>query len=56
MILVQSPAGSESFHTMSYAKKYHKKCYAVAYPVRTELNAGNFNLIESRLAELIYLT
>ncbi len=32
---------------MRFARKYHKKCYAVEFSKGTELNGGNRLLIES---------
>ena len=54
VILAQCPAESGSLHTMRFARKYRKKSFAVSYTNRTEANAGNFDLIESGLAEPIF--
>lgn len=53
VILAQCPTESGSLHTMRFARKYRKKSFAVRYPKRTDANAGNFDLIESGLAEPI---
>lgn len=53
VILAQCPIESGSLHTMRFARKYRKKSLAVKYAKRTEVNAGNFDLIESGLAEPI---
>ena len=53
VILAQCPAQSGSMHTMRFARQYKKKSLAVRYPKRTEANAGNFDLIESGLAEAL---
>ncbi|MCM1138590.1 MAG: DNA-protecting protein DprA [Muribaculum sp.] len=50
VILAQCPDRSGSMHTMRFARKYHKKSYAVAYPKYTEINGGNKLLIESKQA------
>lgn len=50
VILAQCPEQSGSMHTMRFARKYHKKSYAVAYPKYTEINGGNKILIESKQA------
>ena len=51
VILAQCPAQSGSLHTMRFARQYRKKSLAVKFPKRTEANAGNFDLIESNLAQ-----
>ena len=51
VILAQCPSESGSLHTMRFARKYKKKSLAVKYPKRTDANAGNFDLIDSRLAD-----
>lgn len=51
VILAQCPAQSGSLHTMRFARRYHKMSLAVKYPKRTDVNAGNFDLIESGLAD-----
>lgn len=53
VILAQCPSESGSLHTMRFARKYKKKSFAVSYPKRTDANAGNFDLIESGLADPI---
>lgn len=50
VILAQCPAQSGSLHTMRFARQYGKKCLAAKFPKQTEANAGNFNLIEQKLA------
>ena len=50
VILAQCPAQSGSLHTMRFARLYGKKCVAATFPKQTEANAGNFNLIEQKLA------
>lgn len=51
VILAQCPAQSGSLHTMRFARNYNKESYAAVFPNRTDANAGNFNLIESRQAK-----
>ena len=53
VILVQCPLQSGSMHTMRYARKYQKQCLAVNFPQKTEINAGNNDLIENNLAQAI---
>lgn len=53
VILAQCPARSGSLHTMRFARKYGKDCFAAVYSMRTEANAGNYNLIEQYLAKPI---
>lgn len=55
IILAQCPAQSGSLHTMRYARQYRKKSLAVRFPKKTEANAGNFELIESNLAQPLNL-
>lgn len=50
VILAQCPKQSGSMHTMRFARKYHKKSYAVEFPKYTEINGGNKLLIESKQA------
>ncbi|MCM1139350.1 MAG: DNA-protecting protein DprA [Muribaculum sp.] len=50
VILAQCPEHSGSMHTMRFARKYRKKCYAVEFPRYTEINGGNKLLIESNQA------
>lgn len=50
VILVQCPEQSGSMHTMRFARKYHKKSYAVEFPKYAEINGGNRLLIESKQA------
>ena len=50
VILAQCPEQSGSMHTMRFARKYHKKSYAVEFPKYTEINGGNKLLIESKQA------
>lgn len=51
VILAQCPAKSGSLHTMRFARQYHKQCLAASFPRRTEANAGNFMLIDEKLAK-----
>ena len=51
VILAQCPVQSGSLHTMRFARQYRRRSMAVKFPKRTEANAGNFDLIESGLAE-----
>lgn len=51
VVLAQCPEQSGSMHTMRFARHYHKKSVAVKFPKKTNLNAGNFYLIENNLAE-----
>lgn len=53
VILAQCPEHSGSMHTMRFARRYRKRCLAVAYPEYSEINGGNKFLIESKLAEPI---
>lgn len=55
VILAQCPEHSGSMHTMRFARKYHKKSFAVACPKYSEINGGNKLLIESKLATPLYL-
>lgn len=48
VILAQCPEHSGSMHTMRFARKYHKKSYAVEFSKYTELNGGNRLLLESK--------
>lgn len=50
VILAQCPEQSGSMHTMRFARKYHKKNYAIEFPKYTEINGGNRLLIESKQA------
>ena len=50
VILAQCPEHSGSLHTMRFARKYGKQCFASTYTHRTDGNAGNYSLIESNLA------
>lgn len=50
VILAQCPEQSGSMHTMRFARKYHKKSYAVEFQKYTEINGGNRLLIESKKA------
>ena len=50
VILAQCPEQSGSMHTMRFARKYHKKSYAVEFTKYTEINGGNKLLIESKQA------
>lgn len=54
VILAQCPEHSGSLHTMRFARKYGKTCFAAAYTHRTDVNSGNYYLIESNLAMPIY--
>lgn len=51
VILAQCPAQSGSLHTMRFARKYHKECFAATFKHRNEANAGNYSLIDSGLAK-----
>ena len=53
VILAQCPGESGSLHTMRFARKYGKRSLVVKFPQRNEVNAGNFDLIDSNLAEPI---
>lgn len=53
VVLAQCPEHSGSMHTMRFARKYGKKCYAVAYPRYTETNGGNKVLLDYKLAKPI---
>ena len=55
VILAQCPEHSGSMHTMRFARKYHKKSYAVAFSKAAEINGGNRLLIESEQATPIKL-
>lgn len=53
VILAQCPAQSGSLHTMRFARRYKKKCLAACFARRTPANAGNYQLIDDRLAKEI---
>lgn len=53
VILAQCPAQSGSLHTMRFARRYRKECLAVGFARRTLANAGNYQLIDDRLAKEI---
>lgn len=53
VILAQCPARSGSLHTMRFARKYGKECFAAMYSRRTEANAGNYILIDNNLSKTI---
>lgn len=53
VILAQCPAQSGSLHTMRFARQYGKKSYAASFARRTDSNAGNYDLIDSNLAQPI---
>lgn len=53
VILVECPEHSGSMHTMHFARKYHKKCFAVSYPEYSDINAGNELLLNQNLANPI---
>ncbi len=53
VILAQCPAKSGSLHTMRFARKYGRSCFAATYPKRNEANAGNYMLIDEGLARAI---
>lgn len=55
VILAQCPAKSGSLHTMRFARRYGKPCYAVTYPTRTPANAGNYLLLDTGQAKPIFL-
>lgn len=47
VILAQCPAQSGSLHTMRFARKYHRKQYAVTFPHWNDANRGNYNLLQT---------
>ncbi len=53
MILVQCPAKSGSMYTMEFAKLYGKECLAATYLHRSEINEGNYILIDNGEAKPI---
>lgn len=53
VILVECPEKSGSMHTMRFARKYRKRCFAVSYPKYSDINAGNELLIGHNLAKPI---
>ena len=55
VILAQCPEHSGSLHTMRFARKYGKQCFAATYTHMTDANAGNYSLIDSNLAMPVYL-
>lgn len=55
VILAQCPEKSGSMHTMRFARKYGKLCFAVAYTQPSESNSGNRLLIESNLVTPILI-
>ncbi|WP_300646118.1 DNA-processing protein DprA [uncultured Duncaniella sp.] len=50
VILAQCPIKSGSLHTMRFARQYGKKCLAATFANQTDSNAGNYMLLDSRLA------
>lgn len=55
VILAQCPEESGSMKTMSFAHKYKKKCYTVAFDQATDANGGNRLLLDKGKAEPITL-
>lgn len=53
VILAQCPEHSGSLHTMRFARRYHKRCFAATFPRWTDINAGNRSLLDEGLAEEI---
>ena len=53
VILAECPEHSGSMHTMRFARKFHKQCFAVSYPEYSEINAGNELLINLNIAKSI---
>lgn len=53
VILAECPEHSGSMHTMRFACKYHKECFAVAYSKYLDINAGNELLLTQGLAKPI---
>lgn len=53
VILVECPEHSGSMHTMRFARKYNKQCFAVFYPKYSDINAGNELLLRLNLAQPI---
>lgn len=53
VILAQCPAKSGSLHTMRFARKYGRKCFAATFSNRNEANAGNYMLCDNGLAQAI---
>lgn len=50
VVLAQCPVKSGSMHTMRFARKYQKECYAVEFPEWESISGGNRMLIEEGLA------
>lgn len=53
VILAECPRQSGSMHTMRFARKYHKQCFAASFLKYTDVNAGNKFLLENNLAQPI---
>lgn len=53
VILAECPEHSGSMHTMRFARKYHKQCFAASYPKYSDINAGNELLLTQNLAKPI---
>lgn len=53
VILAQCPLQSGSMHTMRFARQYGKQSLAATFPQRTDANAGNYELIDTNLANPI---
>lgn len=53
VILAECPEHSGSMHTMRFARKYHKQCFAASYPTYSDINAGNELLLTQNLAKPI---
>lgn len=53
VILAECPEKSGSMHTMRFARKYRKRCFAVTYPKYSDINAGNELLLTQNLARPI---
>lgn len=51
VILAQCPVPSGSLHTMSFARKYRKKCLAATFSSLTSANEGNYSLLNAGLAK-----
>lgn len=53
VILAECPVHSGSMHTMRFARKYGKQCFAASYPEYSDINSGNELLLRLNLAQPI---
>lgn len=55
VVLAQCPERSGSLHTMRFARKYQKHCFAVDFNIWNDANMGNKTLLDPGLASPIFL-